>query len=71
MALAGLPALVLLHDDFWLRDDARIILGLPAGMLYHVFYCLAATGVMMLLVFWAWPDHLEVEPEPEDVGERP
>lgn len=58
-ALAGLPILFLLHNDFWLWDDPRRIAGLPVGLLYHVIYCAAASGLMALLVAFAWPAHLE------------
>jgi hypothetical protein len=61
LALAGLPVLVILHNDFWLWDDPRFLLGLPVGLTYHALFCLAATGVMVLLVRRAWPAHLEVE----------
>jgi hypothetical protein len=69
-ALAGLPVLFVLHDDFWLWDDPRFLFGLPVGLTYHVLYCLAATGVMFLLVRFAWPAHLEIEtPGPgQDTG---
>ena len=61
LALAGLPVLFIAHNDFWLWDDPRIVLGLPVGMTWHVAYCLAATGVMAWLVHAAWPTHLEAQ----------
>jgi uncharacterized protein DUF3311 len=69
LALAGLPLLYILHNDFWLWDDPRIVLGLPVGLTYHVVYCFAATLVMLLLVRYAWPEHLEVDTA-ERSGER-
>lgn len=60
LAFAGLPALWLLHNDFWLWDDPRILLGLPVGLLYHVLFCLAAAALMTILVRFAWPRDLEV-----------
>ena len=62
-------ALFLLHDDSWLWSDRRLVMGLPAGMIYHLAYCLAATAVMALLVLRFWPQHLEVEPEPAEPRE--
>ncbi len=62
LALAGLPLLYILHNDFWLWDDPRIVMGLPVGLLYHAIYCVVTTLVMALLVRHAWPAHLEVEP---------
>lgn len=69
LALAGLPALFVLHNDFWLWDNPRIVLGLPIGMLYHVTFCVAATLVMQMLITHAWPEHLEIEREPGAGGE--
>ena len=71
LALAGLPVLYILHNDFWLWDDPRIVIGLPVGLLYHVLFCVAATGVMLLLVNYAWPAHLEVETAAVDQEKRP
>ena len=56
---AVLGVFFLLHQDFWLWDDERLVLGLPVGMTYHVAYCVAATLVMALLVRYAWPAHLD------------
>ena len=58
MLYAALAVLFLLHQDFWLWDDASTRLGLPAGLTYHVLYCLAVAGLMALLVRFAWPAHL-------------
>ena len=59
----GLFVLYLFHNDLWLWDDADLVLGLPVGLLYHVAYCLAATGLMALLVNYAWPSELDAEEE--------
>ena len=59
----GLFVLYLLHNDLWLWDDADLVLGLPVGLLYHVAYCLAATGLMALLVNYAWRSELDAEEE--------
>ena len=58
-AWAGIPILFVLHADWWLWDDPRLIGGLPVGLVYHALYCLAATIEMFLLVRYAWPAHLE------------
>ena len=58
---AAIVLLLALHDDFWLRDDARLMLGLPVGLVYHIGYCLAAAVLMLALVTLAWPRGLEVE----------
>jgi len=36
----------LLHNDFWLWNDPRLVLGLPVGLTYHVAYCLAVSALM-------------------------
>jgi hypothetical protein len=65
--LYGLAVLLcLLHQDFWFRGDARRILGLPVGLTYHVLYCVAAAGLMVLLVRYAWPRHLEPDDHRSD-----
>ena len=53
--------LFVLHADWWLWDDARMVLGLPAGLVYHTLYCLVTTLEMTLLVKYAWPAHLEID----------
>ena len=55
----------LLHNDLWLWVDARLVLGMPVGLFYHVLYCAAAAGLMALLVRYAWPAYLEHERDGE------
>ena len=56
---AALAALYLLHNDLWLWNDPRRWLGLPAGLIYHVGFCVAAAAVLVLLVVYAWPPYRE------------
>ena len=58
---AALVVLYLLHNDLWLWNDSRLVLGLPAGLAYHIGFCIAASVVLTLLVIHAWPDHLDRE----------
>ena len=51
--------LYVFHNDLWLWDDPTLIAGLPVGLIYHIGFCVAAAGLMVLLVNYAWPDHLE------------
>lgn len=51
----ALGLLFLLHHDAWFWSEPRLVLGLPAGLLYHVSYCLAVAAVMALAVRRAWP----------------
>lgn len=53
--VVALVLLALLHHDFWFWDEPRWVLGLPAGLLYHVLYCVAAAALMALAVRRAWP----------------
>ena len=58
----ALVALYLLHNDLWLWNDSRLVFGLPAGLAYHIGFCVATSVVLTLLVIHAWPDHLDQEP---------
>ena len=52
-----------LHQDIWLWRTARpLVLGfLPAGLAYHAVYTLAISLLMIVLVKYCWPSHLESE----------
>jgi len=52
---AALAALYLLHNDLWLWNDSRLWLGLPAGLVYHIGFCIAVSAVLGLMVTYAWP----------------
>lgn len=58
--------LLLLHNDVWLWDDGSLALGLPVGMTYHVGYSVVAFVVLLLLVRFAWPRHLQPDEGEED-----
>ena len=53
--------LFLLHNDWWLWSDGRLVVGLPVGLVYHLVYCLVVVVVMALVVRFAWPRGLEEE----------
>ena len=61
---AVLALFFVLRYDLWLWDDARTLGGLPAGLLFHVAYCLGAAVLLGLLVRYAWPAGLEKEGRP-------
>lgn len=50
-------AMVVLHQDFWFWTSPRPLLFgfLPPGLWYHLFYSLAASVTLALLVKYAWP----------------
>jgi len=50
---------VALHLNYWMWDDARLFLGLPANLLYHVVLSLFLSLVMFVLVLGAWPRYLD------------
>lgn len=50
---------VSLHLNYWMWDDARIVLGLPANLLYHVVLSLFLSLVLFILVHRAWPRYLD------------
>ena len=52
-------AFFLVRFDFWAMGEGSFALGLPWGLTFHVLYCLAAVGVLGLLVKVAWPSELE------------
>lgn len=45
-----LVLLFVLHNDFWLWDNAQIVLGIPVGLLYHIVYCFVVTLLMAIIV---------------------
>lgn len=57
----ALVVLYLLHNDLWLWHDARLVFGLPVGLVYHIGFAVATSVVLTLLVLHAWPDHLDHE----------
>lgn len=57
----ALVVLFLLHNDFWLWDNPKVVIGLPIGLLYHIGFCVAAAILMALTINYAWPSHLRDE----------
>ena len=57
----ALAVLFLLHNDFWLWDNPKVLLGLPIGLIYHIGFCVAASLLMVLIINQAWPNHLQEE----------
>ena len=56
--LLGIGLFYLLHNDLWLWNDPRLVLGLPVGLVYHLAFCLGAAALMALLLM------LDPPPEP-------
>ena len=66
---AALVVLYLLHNDLWLWNDASLVLGLPAGLAYHIGFAAATSIVLALLVIHAWPEHLDFDSIDGEAGE--
>jgi len=60
--------LYVLHQDIWFWRNARpLVFGfLPIGLFYHAIYTIAVSGLMWLMVRYAWPAYLERETEVHD-----
>ena len=56
-----LAVLFLLHNDFWLWDNPKMLLGMPIGLLYHIGFCVASALLMALIINKALPSHLQEE----------
>jgi hypothetical protein len=67
---AALVVLYLLHNDLWLWNDASLVLGLPAGLAYHIGFAVATSIVLTLLVIHAWPEHLDLDTGDLESGDR-
>lgn len=68
---AYLLALLFLHQDFWLRDEPGLILGvLPATLAYHMAFTILAASGWFAVTRWAWPEGLEEEGGDEGGGDR-
>ena len=53
----ALILLAVLHQDFWLWDDATLLFGfMPIGLAYHTTYCIVAAGLWYLVTKYAWPE---------------
>ena len=39
-------------------DDARIVFGMPANLLYHIVLSLCLAPIMLVVVRRAWPAYL-------------
>ncbi|MCX6929714.1 MAG: DUF3311 domain-containing protein [Verrucomicrobia bacterium] len=66
---ALVAAVYVLHQDFWnwKKADPLVFGFLPIGLAYQAGYSILAAALMAVLVWTAWPKHLEdVEPEAKD-----
>ena len=68
LLVLAVAVLYVLHQDIWFWRTARpLVFGfLPVGLAYHAAFSIAASGVLWLLVRFAWPQHLEDAAEEDD-----
>lgn len=66
-------ALFVLHQDFWLWHNPRMVFGfMPIGLLYHACFSVAAALLWLGAVKFAWPGETEAwadEGDEEDGGD--
>jgi hypothetical protein len=63
--IAGLFVLLfILHQDFWWKNDPRLVLGvLPVSLAYHVVWTLLVAFGWFLVTKFCWPVDLDEKPE--------
>jgi hypothetical protein len=68
LLVLAVAVLYVLHQDIWFWRTARpLVFGfLPVGLAYQAAFSIAASGVLWLLVRFAWPQHLEDAAEEDD-----
>jgi hypothetical protein len=68
LLVLAVAVLYVLHQDIWFWRTARpLVFGfLPVGLAYQAAFSVAASGVLWLLVRFAWPQHLEHAAEEDD-----
>ena len=69
VVIAIFLALLVLHQDFWLRDDASLVLGsVPIGLVYHMAFTVVAASFWFAVVRLSWP--YSNEDDDEQGGEQ-
>jgi len=56
--LAIAPGVVVVYLNYWMWDDARIVFGVPANLLYHIILSFCLSPIMFVVVRRAWPAYL-------------
>ena len=56
VVIAIFLVLLVLHQDFWLKDDASLVAGVvPIGLVYHMVFTVVAAFFWFAVVRLAWP----------------
>ncbi len=69
LVVAIFLVLLVLHQDFWLRDNASLVLEIvPIGLAYHMSFTVLAALFWLAVVRLAWP--YSHEDEDDQGGEQ-
>lgn len=62
VVIAFMLVLFVLHQDFWLKDNATLVFGIfPIGLAYHMIFTVVAASAWLVIVKFAWPKYLDEE----------
>ncbi len=72
LAIVFFVVLVIIHQDFWWRDDHRTLAFgfLPISLVYHVFISILASVFWGLVCYYCWPADVDV-PDGRNAGSPP
>jgi hypothetical protein len=77
LIIAFFILLLVLHQDFWWRDNPALVFGiLPISLAYHVAWTLLVAVAWFLVTKFCWPDALDEtaaaksEPTPKPQPDR-
>jgi hypothetical protein len=63
LIVAFFVLLFVLHQDFWWKNDASLVLGfLPVSLAYHVAWTLLVALGWFFVGKFCWPEGLDEEP---------
>jgi hypothetical protein len=48
--IAVILVFIVVHNDFWWWENNRMVLGLPVGFVFHIFYCIACFMLFSLII---------------------
>lgn len=66
-----LVALFFLHQDFWLKDNPKLVFGIfPATLAYHMLFTVLAVLGWAAVVKFAWPKGLDDDDSSKEGPEK-
>jgi hypothetical protein len=70
--IAYFALLFLLHQDFWWRNDPRLVFGiLPVSLAYHVAWTILIAAGWLFVAKFCWPRGLDEPPRPRSAADHP